>query len=93
MGEDGYDGETIDDIDPDEVGFATGGSQVTVEDGENVVVYMENDECHRCFRDSVGVVVATTSNGEVIHHAICRRHVEQLDEMDNTMEYEIRYYD
>lgn len=93
MADDEYDGETIDDIDPDEVGFDAGTRQVTVQDGNDVVVYVEGDDCHRCPRDAVGVVVAPTGNGDVVHHAVCEPHLTEYQEKDDTMNFEFRAYE
>lgn len=93
MSDDDYDGETIDDIDPDEVGFTTDGKQVTVQDGEDLMVYVGDDRCHRCTRDSTGVVVADVGDGEKIHHPICEVHLKLMENSDETMEYEFRAYE
>jgi len=92
MGDD-YDGETIDDIDPDEVGFSVGGGQVTIQDGNDLVVYVGDDECHRCPRDSVGVVVAQLEDGECIHHPVCETHLTRMQESDETLDFEVRSYE
>jgi len=93
VSDDEYDGETIDDIDPDEGGFTGSAEQVTVKDGEDLAVYVGDDRCYRCSRSSTGVVVADVGDGEKIHHPICEVHLKLLENSDETMNFEFRAYE
>jgi hypothetical protein len=85
--------ETIEDIDPDAVGFNGESRAVYVQDGDETVVYSGDEVCFNCPSDSIGVAVATLVNDRVIHSPVCEQCFETEFEQGNFKEIEIRYYD
>lgn len=79
-------------VTPDDIEVSQGEDDitiVTVQDGEDTIIYSSDSLCYYCGEDTTGVVVADTFAGRV-HGAMCERHIDELK--FKSREIEVRYF-